>query len=88
MTWNDEQSLLVFCTAVERLFMKTFIALCLGASNPQKDEDSVTDLGLTCFYGHLEVSVKTYPWKLTEPIYNTKTWTDEPRNKTWECDAA
>ena len=48
---NDEQLPLVFFTAVNRLFMKTFIGLCLGASNPQMDEDLVTDLVLTCFYG-------------------------------------
>ena len=46
---NDEQSPLVIFTAVDRLFMKTFIGLCLGASTPQTDEDLVTDLGLTCF---------------------------------------
>ena len=38
---NDEQSPLVFFTAVDRLFMKTFIGLCLGASTPQTDEDLV-----------------------------------------------
>ena len=46
---NDEQSPLVFFTAVDRLFMKTFIGLCLGASNTQTDEDLVTDLGLPFF---------------------------------------
>ena len=46
---NAEQSPLLFFTAVDRLFMKTFIGLCLGASTPQTDEDLVTYLGLTCF---------------------------------------
>ena len=60
----------MFGTAVDRLFMKTLIDLCLGASKPQNDEDSVTDLGLTCFYGRLQVSVETYPRKLTAPVHN------------------
>ena len=53
--------------------MKTRIGLCLGASNPPKDEDSLTELGLICFYGRLEVSVETYPRKLTGPTDTTTT---------------
>ena len=66
---NDEQSPLVFFTAVDRLFMKPLLVCALGLQLLRLTWVSPV------FYGRLEVNVETYPRKLTGPVHNTSTRT-------------